>query len=1217
MEHWPGDERQNRTQDPDKSKTSDQNLKQAHSQDTNFWRWSHLEHGSIGRATLVPKDGKLQWSTVVDTSRRRTLLPLGRPTRIFPETRPPQLVVREHSTRKRSEQGLQYLRTYFPDADFPGELVGGELDSEAKETRDLEAFNPYLGNLLDISPSHHIEDGYTAAYPMGELNRELSPDGSGNVLFEPSGVSAFTFETPILQISSALAPSQWIATPSTTLVVRTYTSASLLRVSTRRGGLHSQVTRELDITRSDTGDVPIVDSRILAAGPDMVVVNRNGTVYKCNAYHGGKAMQLIGGYRSDIDDHFWQLGITDREDQCFLTSRSAVKHLDFRSTGAVADVFTLDHPSAIVTSFESPMHDYLGRVTTTSDVIWFDDRFRKRPLISFKHHRSFDRTLKVLTASASSGPLSLLMSRRSGLVTVYDVNRGPDNLIHCNSTPTCLPCDGPMLALYNGDALISLPSGSDLSLLRLRQRGSIHRQDFRIVGPDEDELQDVQEDRASQQWNDDVQQLDRVANELQPDVGPAGMRHFTEVDLGGAYDKIFAMPDDGQEDSEGEVFDDMMERLPNFWQETEATVENMLTTFDVAFRTGEEPKLPSRADVLTGGSINSKRGFYSLMRDGLPFRDLASRASWHYNIHNTSTRPFYNHSDDWAALHERLKELDLASDAESPGPFLRRQVEAREQLVLDLALSSNVYSAQPFVKPGSSTAGGTAISQSTKERSFSDDPPEVGFGYLRPVRKIGVDHYTKKDKELDQDTAVSSPLGVRLLLTEWEVGTDPTEYTYHDPYGVMEDDTGHALPSRPPATQRKLVPSQQPPTVVAATVTRPPAIQQGHQPPSATQTQAIQRTHSQTLFESTLDVFSQEPVTSTQSTRKRTKLGFAAGPVKNARRPWMEQTPPNPWFDHAVLNDALKRNKSVVCALSASYISTIAGYPLDSLKSRLQTTRTPISVPKLAVLVYGEEGVKGFYRGLWIPLVTISFVRAASFTVYSDTKEYCRKNNYFTRNKMSDAAIAGGISGALSGSLISVASAPFELVKVRRQLEYSIAASKGVHLAKPPGTLEAVREIFRTNGLPGLYIGFRLHFVRDTAGTALYFFEYDAMRHLLGRQRSGEQGPTPPWLPIPVSLIPFVCGSLAGVTSWALIYPLDVVKTKVQQRALAGTPPRGVWETFRRLVRGPDPKDPKPVLAGIARIYQGLGVSAVRSITTHGLLWTFFDIISHYIDHLP
>ena len=86
--------------------------------------------------------------------------------------------------------------------------------------------------------------------------------------------------------------------------------------------------------------------------------------------------------------------------------------------------------------------------------------------------------------------------------------------------------------------------------------------------------------------------------------------------------------------------------------------------------------------------------------------------------------------------------------------------------------------------------------------------------------------------------------------------------------------------------------------------------------------------------------------------------------------------------------------KAVACAIVASGISTFAGYPvslhthhekklrnqanlpnqLDSLKSRLQTIKHPISVPSLAVLVYREEGVRGFYRGLWIPLVTITFV---------------------------------------------------------------------------------------------------------------------------------------------------------------------------------------------------------------------------------------------------
>ena len=60
------------------------------------------------------------------------------------------------------------------------------------------------------------------------------------------------------------------------------------------------------------------------------------------------------------------------------------------------------------------------------------------------------------------------------------------------------------------------------------------------------------------------------------------------------------------------------------------------------------------------------------------------------------------------------------------------------------------------------------------------------------------------------------------------------------------------------------------------------------------------------------------------------------------------------------------------------------------------------------------------------------------------------------------------------------------------------------------------------------------------SGTALYFLEYDSFRFLLGRQPSGEQGPIPPWLPVHPTLIPFLCGSIAGVTSWALIYPLDV-----------------------------------------------------------------------------
>ena len=84
-------------------------------------------------------------------------------------------------------------------------------------------------------------------------------------------------------------------------------------------------------------------------------------------------------------------------------------------------------------------------------------------------------------------------------------------------------------------------------------------------------------------------------------------------------------------------------------------------------------------------------------------------------------------------------------------------------------------------------------------------------------------------------------------------------------------------------------------------------------------------------------------------------------------------------MDPDVLNDAFRRNKPMVSAITASLVSTFAGYPLDSLKSRLQASKKPITVPRLAARVFREEGVAGFYRGFWIPLFTISFVRSSEF----------------------------------------------------------------------------------------------------------------------------------------------------------------------------------------------------------------------------------------------
>lgn len=64
MEHWPADERQKVL--PVKSQSSGKKRLQGH--DTRYWNYPCLDYGTFGGATLVPSNGHLAWTAVVDTS---------------------------------------------------------------------------------------------------------------------------------------------------------------------------------------------------------------------------------------------------------------------------------------------------------------------------------------------------------------------------------------------------------------------------------------------------------------------------------------------------------------------------------------------------------------------------------------------------------------------------------------------------------------------------------------------------------------------------------------------------------------------------------------------------------------------------------------------------------------------------------------------------------------------------------------------------------------------------------------------------------------------------------------------------------------------------------------------------------------------------------------------------------------------------------------------
>ncbi|KAI0078199.1 hypothetical protein K474DRAFT_1674351 [Panus rudis PR-1116 ss-1] len=1222
------------------------------------------ETGALTAASLVRKGNRLNWTFLSSEKPERRLVETRSPTTIFPATRPLSL----HSSLtafQQTEQTTHFIRTHYPDVEFASEIIRENIAESSSDTAKLSNFDPYRGNVVNAfsySRSDRKLDAYLA-FSVGETGCDLNISSfqyarTGGTTFSPSAEPVWSSMTPIQQIVSCSPdPRKFTSIKESYLAVRTFAQVTVLSVTFPRKNPHqAQVTEIGTVLNGDVGKRPIVDallSKTSNNGVNVSVVNDLGQPYEFTFSDGATVSAQVYA-PTDTEDKFYQVAQGPSDTTRYLLSGNTLRLLDIRAKAVADDIYSKEHLSDYFTYMEPPRHDDLIRLATTREVLWIDPKYVKRPLFSIKHSRRYDRNLRLETMMFGNiaQPLTFLTSTQNSLVSIYDVSRDDScgSLVHIKQ-PTCTiqsPLSGNSRNL--GHTFFRHPNDINrfnVSFIQMSDRGSLHRSDFQLHNVDATDQAEGMPGEAYR-WSEEVQQIKDLYVDKQEDPGPQGERLCDDVDLSLAYQELFCKPPEPRDTNPDAVYD-LLDVMPKFWKRLEEPVEYALTTFDAAFRSGSEPHDPARADFFTGTPLDSIRGYRALKQDRIPRKELIKQSPAHWNILPIARRFVPDISGEAHEMLEHLSRYDLAYDDNMPAAALRRETEAREQLALDLALSSDVFLGRE-VQPGNNGSEDLfeSMSRATEAMSIGvAEPPDVKFTFLQPTPKRTL--YRKDDSNEEETVGETSteddataerfrcPLGVRLLLSEWSLGADPQSYVYQDPYdstappafvprGPQPRDI---TPTDPAASQP--VTSQRPPTI--AVVTRPPVIASS-QPTRAHPVRPSTQPGFSRLPQSQDNIGGSQPIRPSSQQIGETMMpstqvlpgpygGRTAAPVKKKPAKKRIGGPSNSLFNSAALNETLRNNKAVVCALSASYISTFAGYPLDSIKSRLQTIRQPISIPKLAALVYREEGIVGFYRGLWIPLMTISFVRAASFTIYSRTKEYFREHHWLTRNRILDVAAVGGIGGALSGSLISFGSAQpaaFELVKVRRQLEYSIAASKGLKIAKPPSTLEAVREIFRSGGLMGLYTGFRLHF-------ALYFFEYDGLRHIMGRYPSGEQGPTPTWLPIPESLVPFFCGSLAGVTSWALIYPLDVrlywnletfsVKTKVQQRALAGERYRPPLETLRRLVRGPDPNAPKPILLGLTRIYRGLGVSALRSVTTHGLLWTFFDLTASYIDALP
>ncbi|CAB3406735.1 unnamed protein product [Caenorhabditis bovis] len=235
----------------------------------------------------------------------------------------------------------------------------------------------------------------------------------------------------------------------------------------------------------------------------------------------------------------------------------------------------------------------------------------------------------------------------------------------------------------------------------------------------------------------------------------------------------------------------------------------------------------------------------------------------------------------------------------------------------------------------------------------------------------------------------------------------------------------------------------------------------------------------------------------------------------------------------------------LICGAFAGLAVDIGLYPLDTIKSRMQSEKGFLA----------SGGFRNVYRGMSSVLVGSAPGASIFFISYKYINTQMRKK--FHTN---EAAI-----DALSASVAEIAACairvPTELCKQRAQ----VAANSRLTLI--------CKEIYRAKGLVGFYQGYGSTIAREIPFSMIQFPIWEGLKRCVAKK--SDTGVCNP-------LMGAICGSIAGCISAGLTTPLDVAKTRIM---LTKT--------------GPEPK----ILATLKEVYTTNGLAGLFSGVAPRMMW--------------
>ncbi|XP_006622883.1 mitochondrial ornithine transporter 1 isoform X2 [Apis dorsata] len=296
-------------------------------------------------------------------------------------------------------------------------------------------------------------------------------------------------------------------------------------------------------------------------------------------------------------------------------------------------------------------------------------------------------------------------------------------------------------------------------------------------------------------------------------------------------------------------------------------------------------------------------------------------------------------------------------------------------------------------------------------------------------------------------------------------------------------------------------------------------------------------------------------------------------------------------------NQQLKNIKAGLIDFVSGSLGGIAlvyvGQPLDTIKVKMQTF--PFMYKGMVNCFLQTLKTDGIMNGLYAGTIPALVANVAENSVLFAAYGGCQKviSNILGVQKIQDlTSIQNAWAGFFAAFFSSLTLCPTELIKCKLQAikEVQIESESSIS-EKKIGPWGLTRQILKDQGMRGLFTGLSSTIAREMPGYFFFFGGYEVTRELLAKPNENRDDIG--WQKT------MVAGAVGGSILWLVIFPADVVKSRIQVKNLK-TPPLIV---MKDIVRN----------EGINSLYSGLKPTLIRTIPATATLFVTYEYTKRFM----